>query len=434
MDILISFALIFLLVFLGIPFGLAFFTSALVLAWLVGYDPFFFLVMHGFTKVRGVLLLAIPLFILAGELMSTSRLAENLVGLAERTFSRIKGSLGVVANVSSALFGAVSGSTAATASCIGSIMIPRLIKRGYSADYSASLLAAASILGILIPPSIPMIIYGWTSGVSIAALFIGGIAPGLLIMIALSAFHLVATRSNKFITEFKPKKEIEDPSHKRINTITQSSLALFMPVIILGSIYGGIATATEAASIAVVYTIIYGFFVSKSLTIRNFFSTTAIGASKAASAAFALFGTQILARIYTSENVPEIIASFLMGLSDNKIIILILINVLLLLIGMIMDIGSGILIMTPLLLPLAKELGLDPLHFGVLLVTNLGVGYITPPVAASLYISQLVARSDLSRMMPIVIAMLLTVFIPIVLLVTFIPKISLFLPRLLGLF
>lgn len=438
MGILISFIILLFLIFIGLPFGLVFFAVALLFAHFAGYDPFFFLVMAGYESARGVLLIAVPLFIFTGELMLQTGLAERLVSLAENLFRkfkvRVEVSVGIVTNISCALFGAVSGSTAATASCIGSIMIPRILARGHKPEYAASLLAASSILGILIPPSIPMIVYGWSSGVSIAALFLGGIMPGLMIMVGLSIFHTVASfyraKKQPFSSTYS-KEPLKTTTYSTTRTVIYNSLALFMPVIVLGSIYGGIATPTEAAAISLAYTIILGFFVYKSLSLNEFINSTANAAAKSSAIMFNLFGIQILARIFISENIPQIIASFLLGVSPTKYVVLILINVFLLFLGMFTSVATGVLISVPLLLTTITRLGMDPLHFGVLMVVNLGIGYITPPVAGSLYIGQLIAGADLKDMMPIIILMILTVFIPIILLITFIPGISTYLPRLL---
>jgi tripartite ATP-independent transporter DctM subunit len=359
--------------------------------------------------------------------MEDSELANRLVGVADVALGRrIKGAMGIVANISCALFGAVSGSTAATASCIGSIMIPRLIEKGYKPSYSASLLAAGSILGILIPPSIPMIIFGWTSGVSVAALFLGGIIPGLILTVGLSIFHVLHARR----VEEKPSVIPEIKGFKQ--NIKYSGPALLMPVLILGTIYGGISTPTEAAALAVIYTFILGFFLYKTLTFKKLFETTVVSANKTSAIMFVLFSIQVLGRIYTSENLPEMLASLILGISDNKFIILLLINVLLLIIGMLMDISSAILIMTPLLLPVVSELGIDLLHFGVVMVTNLGVGYITPPVAGSLFITQPIAKTERADMLPTILLIFFSVCIPVILLVTYVPQVSTFLPRLLG--
>lgn len=427
MNIVISFIAMFACLIFGIPLGLSFFTSSVVLAYLSGYNPFFFLVASGFGNAKNVLLVGIPLFIFAGQLMEDSDLANRLVGVADVALGRrIKGAMGIVANVSCALFGAVSGSTAATASCIGSIMIPRLIEKGYKPSYSASLLAAGSILGILIPPSIPMIIFGWTSGVSVAALFLGGIIPGLILTVGLSIFHVLYARR----VEEKPSVIPEIKGFKQ--NIKYSGPALLMPVLILGTIYGGISTPTEAAALAVIYTFILGFFLYKTLTFKKLFETTVVSANKTSAIMFVLFSIQVLGRIYTSENLPEMLASLILGISDNKFIILLLINILLLIIGMLMDISSAILIMTPLLLPVVSELGIDLLHFGVVMVTNLGVGYITPPVAGSLFITQPIAKTEMADMLPTILLIFFSVCIPVILLVTYVPQVSTFLPRLLG--
>lgn len=429
-TLVISIVFLIALMLIGVPLALSFFASACLLCVLAGYGSNIFLITYAFVRLRAILLLAIPLFIMAGGLMGEVGIAERLINFAELIVGRFKATMGVVTNISCAIFGAVSGSSAAAAACMGSILVPRLIERGHDKAYTASLVAAAAVLGILIPPSIPMIVYGWSSDTSVAACFLAGVGPGLLLVTTLSIVHIVMVRHQPVrITPQLSGKE----SKKRTIYITRRSIgALGMPIVILGGIYGGVFTPTEAAAVAVVYALLIGFVFYRTLNLKNFRDTIMLTATTAGAVMFVLFGIQMVCRLYMTEDLPERLAILLLGISQNKYVLLALINVMLLIIGMFMDTCSAILAVTPLMIPIVQYLGVDPIHFAAIICANLGAGYMTPPVAGSLFITQRIAGVNLGEMFRPSLIMLVFGFLPVLVIVTYIPQVSLFLPHLLG--
>ena len=433
---LIIVALIILLITLiiGVPIPLSFLASAASICVLGEYDPSF-LMAFGYNKTNSILMLTIPLFVLAGAIMDKGGIGEALISTVERFVGGFKGGLGVVTVVACAVFGAVSGSSSATISCIGSIMIPRVKKNGYPDGLIGALVASSGVLGILIPPSMLMILYAWASGESVLSCFLAIIVPGITLMILFSLVQLFYARRNPNIkvadkllkkARVQEAKRIAKAEHRGSSAIP----ALLMPVIILGSIYGGILTATEAAAVSVIYAIPVGILYYKRIRGKELKQALITAGETAGTIMIMLFSVQILSRLYISENLPQIILNALTTVSDSKTIILIMINLFMIILGMLMDDCSATVLATPILLPIVTSLGVSPIHFAAILGVNIGMGNVTPPTAPLLYLSGRITGAELKDMLGPDIALIVFAWIPTLILTTYVPAYGLFLPKL----
>jgi len=429
MEVGIAIIVLIVVMVIGVPVPFAFLASSAYLIFACGYDPSF-LIPYGYSQMDSVILLAIPLFIMAGGIMDKGGIGGKLVGTVQKFVGGIKGGLGVVTVVSCAIFGAVSGSAAATLSCIGTIMAPRLKENGYSAGFAASLIASSSILGILIPPSLTMILYSWIGNQSVLATFLAGAVPGIILMIFLSVINLIVARKDpniKLISNKMTSDEVGVPHKREVGPMP----ALLMPIIILGSIYGGILTPTEAAAVSVFYAIPVGLYIYKDLNAKVIKETIVKSAVTTGVIMIMLFSVMILSRMYVMENLPQKILTILTSVSDNRIIILIMINIFMIILGMLMDDVSAVLLATPILLPVVTSIGVSPIHFAGILVVNIGIGCITPPTAPLLYLGGRIANAEVKDMLKSTMLLILCAWLPTLILVTFVPQISTFLPDLL---
>ncbi|WP_445395707.1 TRAP transporter large permease [Zobellella sp. An-6] len=426
-DILIDAIILVGLLLLGVPAPLCFAAAALFLFATGDFHNANFLVSSGFSKLSSLILLAIPLYIFAGGLMTQGGIAGRLIDLAESLIARVKGGLGIVVVFSTAIFGAISGMSTAAVASIGSIMIPKMVERGYNRGYATTLVAASSVLALLIPPSSSMILYGWVTNTSITAMFLAPVLPALLLIGSFTLLNLVLTRNMEVVEP--PRRSLRETGTDVWLKTKRAAFGLTMPIVILGCIYGGITTPTEAAAIAVIYAIPVAVFIYRGLSFRSLSDVAWKTGQIAAVLMILVFFSSMLARIWTMGNVPQTVMEFILGLSDNKILLLLLINLFLLLIGMFLDDISGVLLASPMLLPVAVSLGMDPVHFGAIVGVNLGMGLITPPTAPILYFSGLIGNTTLPRMIGYTMAFILFGYLPVLLLTTFIPALSLLLPE-----
>ncbi len=416
---------------LGVPIPFAFFASSLVIVLGGGYD-YTFLLPYGFSKVSSLILVAIPLFILAGNLMEKSGIGESLINFVEMFIGRVRGGLGAVMVVSCALFGSISGSGFATLSCIGSIMLPRMEKAGYPKGVSAALISSASLLGLLIPPSLNMIIYAFIGGQSVLACFLSTVIPGIILVILLSATNFWLLRNHK---EIRLMERMERPVYvKTLGKRTVRAIpAMVAPIIILGGIYGGFLTPTEAAAVSVIYTIPVGIWFYKGLNGKTFRESLIIAGTTAGVIMIMLLSVMMLSRLYIMENVPQMILNAMTSVTDNTVILILMVNLFLIVIGMLMDDTSAILLTTPILLPVVIQLGVSPVHFAAIMGVNLGLGCVTPPTAPFLYLGSRIGNAPIGEMMGPTMWFIAFAWIPTLALTTFVPGLSLFLPRLFGL-
>lgn len=420
-SVLVSIFLLLFLLTISVPLGFSFGISAVFLQKILNLTPAF-LASIPFRSINSFPLMAIPFFLLAGEIMRVGGLSEKLIDFANFLLGKSKGALGSVMVLSCLFFGAISGSAVATVAAIGSIMIPRMNKDGYKKEYTTALVASAGALGAAIPPSVPLILYGVSAGVSIGALFLATIIPGLIMAILLLITNYVCTR-RLVINQ-------NQPNAKNIIVIMKKSTpALVLPVIILGGIYGGVFTPTEAAAVAVVYALAISF-IEKSTDIKKT-RTAFFNAAYATSVIMIiLVFVSLLVRYLNILAVPQQVADLFIGVTQNKILFLIMLNLFVLLVGMFMDVTTAMIILTPLLSPTIVKFGIDPLHFGIILSINLAVGMITPPFCANVFVAARISNVQVHHVFKYLGPILLFAMIPCLLLVTYIPQISLFLPKL----
>lgn len=422
-------SLIMLLVTLliGVPVPLVFFGTAMLLFFASGSYELSFLLSSGVNKASTTLLFAIPLFIMAGGIMQRGNIGSQLISLVELGVGRIKGGLGVVGVVASAMFGSVTGSACATISCIGTIMFPKLKASGIPRGHAAALMANASILGMLIPPSGIMILYAWLSGQSVLACFLSTVIPGITLAVLLSIINVVLLRNNPNVKTGDPVLRAPGEALRRWKS---AAPALLMPVLVLGGIYSGMMTPTEAAGVSVIYAIPIGMFVYKGLTLKSLRESLIDSATTTGVIMFMLICVMILSRIYIMEDVPSRILDVLRSLSENKYVILFILNVFMIIIGMLMDDTSAVLLCTPILVPVVIQIGVSPIHFAAILGVNLGLGNITPPCAPLLYLGGRLGDAPINEMMRPALTMIAFGWIPCLALTTYCPIVATFLPEL----
>ncbi|MCF6409108.1 TRAP transporter large permease [Pseudalkalibacillus salsuginis] len=430
MEMLIALLILIFTLIIGIPIPFVFLATVIYLVFALGYDPSF-LIPYGFSKLNNTVLLAIPLFIMAGSIMSIGGIGKRIVDFTEFFVGKIKGGMGIVTILACGIFGAMSGSAAAALTSIGKIMLPRLEESGYSRGFATSLISSASVLGLLIPPSALMILYAWIGNQSVLASFLATVGPGIILMTFLSIINIIYMKKRNI-------ESVENPSEilltrgKRFQKRTVAAMpGLLMPFIVLGSIYGGIMTPTEAAAIAVIYAIPVGFWIYKELKSKGLFEALAEAATTTGVLMVMLFAIMILSRIIIMENVPDTLMELLFKITENQLLLMLLINLFLIFIGMLMDDVSAVLLSTPLLLPIVVNLGVDPIHFAAIIGVNLGVGLLTPPTAPLLYLGGRMSKAPIKELLGPTMVMILFAWVPTLLITTFVPEVALFLPKLL---
>ncbi|CAM3434368.1 TRAP transporter large permease [Zobellia roscoffensis] len=378
------------------------------------------------TGLDSFALLAIPLFILSGELMNKGGIAHRLIAFAKTMVGALPGGLALINIVSAMLMGAIAGSSMAAASAMGSILGPEMEREGYSREFGAAVNITAATTGLVIPPSNVLIVYSLASGgASIAALFLAGYIPGIL-----TGLFLMIVAS--FWAKKKGYKVGKRSSLKEIfKTFVDALPSLFMLVVVIGGIVVGVFTATEASAIAVLYSLLLGFFY-KEISFDRLPKILLDSTSTTAIVMLLIGASMSMSWALSYENIPQEISSGLLGISDNKIVILLIINLLLLFVGIFMDMTPAVLIFTPIFLPVVTKLGLDPVHFGIIMVLNLCIGLCTPPVGSVLFVGVGIANTTIEKVIkplfPLFIAMIIALF-----LVTYIPQLSLWLPSLFDL-
>ncbi|MGG7618411.1 TRAP transporter large permease [Bacillus coreaensis] len=420
----VFFISLFVFIFLSVPVAFSLGLSTVLGVWLHDTLPLEIVPQRIFVSMNSFPLMAIPFFILAGNLMGAGSMSKRLVNFASSLVGHFTGGLAMVAIVTSMFFAAISGSGAATTAAIGSILIPAMVARGYKIEYAAANQAVSGALGIIIPPSIAMILYGVAAEVSIGDLFIAGILPGLLITFSLLVSAYIIANRNGYKGE--ERKGFPDV----LKSFKESILALLMPIIVLGGIYSGIFTPTEASVVAVVYSFVVGYFVYRDLSILQVADTLKKSAISS-SVIMIVIGTAGLFGFFIEMNgVPGMIYSSISDVITNKYIFLIIVNIILFVAGMFLEGGAAILIFVPLLLGTAVNLGIDPVHFGVIMVCNLAIGLVTPPVGIDLFVVSQLTKLSIVRIAKAVIPLIFILIVD-VLVISFFPPLSTWLPSLL---
>ena len=425
--------LLIVLLLVGVPLPYCF-AGALAFMIATCGIPVKSLFVWGYNQMISPSLLAVPMFVIAGNLIAESGIAEKLIGLARLVVGKARGALGVVCVVVCGIIGAISGSAFTGIAALGSIVIPELRKEGYSKGFSTALVTCSSILGSLIPPSIPIIIFGWATGTSILASFVSTVVPGIITIITFSAINVVYARKYAkapAAEDVSPQSEIRQTSKGK--AILEAIPALMMPVIILGGIYGGIFTATEAAAVCAALAIVFGIFIYRRLKFRNTSKMLRSTASSIGAIFMMIFFCLLLSQVMTQLMIPQKLVEVFVGFTDNKYVVLLMINVFLLFVGMIVNDTTAVMLCAPLLMPLVTSYGISPVHFAAIMIVNLSAGCLTPPYASVLYFGMKVGDCEFSEMMKNAAVFLLVGYLPVVLLTTYIEPISMTLPRLLGL-
>ncbi|WP_313530808.1 TRAP transporter large permease [Anaerotignum sp.] len=411
---------------LTVPIGFSLGIASLSYILYTNQLSFGFITQNLVTGVDSFPIMAIPFFVFAGELMGGGGISRRLLNVANVYFGRIQGGLAIVTVVVCMFFAAISGSGPATVAAVGGMVVPTMLQKGYDRKFVLALIAAAGSIGVIIPPSIPMVVYSVTTNSSVSKLFMAGFVPGILIGLVLIAYSYYYAKKMGY------KGDTDPFSWKRAMKETwDSKWALLSPVIILGGIYGGIFTPTEAAAVSVIYSLIIGCLVYKELNLKQLMTVTKNACETTATILIVIGCAAGFSKVLTLGRIPTTVATFLTSMTDSKILILLLINVLLLIVGCFMETLCAIMILAPILFPVVTALGVDVTHFGIIMVVNLAIGFITPPLGVNLFVASRVGETTLDAVIKGIIPFLFLMIITL-LLITYVPAISMFLPNLIG--
>ena len=416
---------LFLSMLISVPVGIALGLSALIGMLYVSPDILIMMPQKFLYGLDSFPLLAIPLFVLAGQLMSMGGLAKRIIAMALLFVGQIRGGLALVVISSAMLMSGISGSPSANTAAIGSVAIPAMKKLKYPPEFATAVLAAAGGVSTLVPPAIDLIIIGVIANISIGGLFAAGILPAFVngIAIMLIAYYY----SRKMNLPLADKTT----SSQKLNILREGVLPILMILIILGGIYGGIFTPTEAASVAVVYGFVVSFFIYKELTIEDIPKVLLNTASLSGVVLLVLATASVFSFILTFERIPHALAQIIITYADNWIVFIILVHIVFLLLGMVMDALPAIIVLMPIFLPVAVSLGIDPIHFGILIAANVGLGMITPPVGICLFVACGISEVQIGKVVKPLIPFLILLFVSLVIITAF-PQVTLLLPQLFG--
>ena len=425
MVAIVLFGTLIIALILNMPVGIAIGLSSLCAVFADGRLSSLYIVQQLVTSADSFPLMAIPLFILAGELMGAGGVSKRLLNVCNVFLGRFTGGLATVTVVLCMFFAAVSGSGPATVAAIGSMVIPTMLQKGYSKSFTLALIATAGSIGVIIPPSIPMVVYGVSTSTSISSMFMAGFLPGLMIGGSLILVSYIYCKKHGWKGD-----DYKYSAKEKLAAIWDAKWALINPVIILGGIYAGIFTPTEAAAVAAVYAFICGVFIYKELDIKQLFGTLGNACNTTGTTMVIIGCATAFTKILTIEKIPDAITNGILNFSDNMIVILLLINLLLLVVGCFMDTTPAMMVLSPILLPIALQFGIDPIHFGLIMVVNLAIGFITPPLGINLFVAARVGSSKLETVCSGIFKFIIVMLVDLML-ITFIPEISMTLPKLL---
>lgn len=412
----------------GFPIWVVLASSCFVAISAASSTPMLVVAQRMFTSVDSFPLLAIPLFMVAGSLMEGGGISRRLINFCNSLLGSFTGGLAMVAILTCMLFAAISGSGPATVAAIGGIMIPEMVKAGYSKPFAAALMSVAGAIGVIIPPSLPMVNYGIAGSVSISTLFAAGFGPGILVGVALIIVAYFSAKKNGYGLAAKTRFSWRNVAI----SFKEAFFALMMPFIVLGGIYGGVFTPTEAAAVAAIYGFVAGTFLYRELKLKDLPLLLMNAGKSTAMVMVIVAAASSFGWILTSARIPDAIAAFLISLSESKYVILLLINLFLLIVGCLMDVTASIIILTPIFMPIVNQFGIDPVHFGIIMTVNLAIGMSTPPLGVNLFVSCGIAKISIEENARAMVKFLIANLIAL-LLIVFVEPVSLIIPQLMGL-
>ncbi len=423
---LLSVGIFVVCLLIGVPIAFSLGAASVVYLVVTGGIPFDIVAQRMFNGLDSFPFMAIPFFVLAGELMNSGGITKRLVNFADTLVGHMKGGLAHVNIVTSMFFAGITGSAIADTSAIGSMLIPAMKKEGYDSDFSAAVTASSSVIGPIIPPSIPMVIFSLLSGTSVAALFLAGVVPGILLGLGLMAVAYAISKRRNY-----PKREGLPKLRAIVLGFVSALIPLMMPLIILGGILGGVVTATEASGIAVVYGLVVGFAVYRNLTLKKLFEIFVSTAKTVGIVFLVIAASSVFNWMLTIAQVPQTITSFVSDNIQSQALLLLAINVVLLFFGTFMEGTAAMIITVPILMKMTAVFSINPVMLGAIVVLNLMIGLITPPVGLCLFVACGIARVSLEKLVRAIWPFLL-VEVAVLLITTYVPSVSLFLPRLFG--
>lgn len=410
-----------ILIFLNVPIAFSLAISSCV-ALYFGDFPLNVVIQRMVTAADSFLLLAIPFFILAGNIMKDGEISKKLINFADSLVGFITGGLAQVNIVTSMFFAGITGAAVADTSAVGSVLIPPMVEREYDADFSGAVTAASSVIGVIIPPSIPMVVYGVVTGVSVGKMFMGGLIPGILVGVIMMIVSYVISKKRGY-----PSGKALTVKNILVN-FKESILALIMPLIIVGGIFSGVFTPTEAAVIAVIYSLIVSLFVYRTIKIKDLPRIILESAYTTAVVMLMLVAAFLFSWIITRERIPVQIAHFLTTLALNRTMILVLVSIFYIVAGTLMDLTANIILLVPVLFPAIQNLGVDPIHFGLITVVALAIGLVTPPVGACLFVASEISNISIIKQSKALVPYIISLILILVILIL-IPEISVFIPN-----
>jgi len=412
------------LIALSVPVAIALALSSMFYLVFIENAPILVAIQRIVVAADSFTLLALPLFIISGNIMTQGGLSKRLISFVDDLIGWVTGGLAIVTTVACLFFSAISGSVTATTAAIGSIMIPGMQDKGYDRDFGAAVTATSGILGAVTPPSLMMISYGTITGVSIGGLFLGGIIPGIICAIGLICVSYLICRKKGYVSERK-----RPPFSKLFASFRSAIMALFMPVIVLGGIYGGLFTPTEAAAVAVVYCYIVASLIYRDISLKDIPRILLMSIRTSSNIMLLVCAASLFGWALAIGRIPDVVARAVLGITENPILVLLLVNLLLLLVGAFLESIASIVIMTPVLFPIITYLGVDPLHFGIIMTLNIAIGTVTPPFGVSLFVASGISGVPIEKIIKATLPYLASLLI-VLLLTSYIPGIATLLPNL----
>jgi C4-dicarboxylate transporter DctM subunit len=429
MNSAIVFTILAAVLLTGTPIAIAIIATVMLSLIFFTNVPMLVIVQQMFSAADSFTLMAIPFFVLSGNIMTAGGISRRLIRVATALFGSMSGGLAIAATMACAFFAAISGSSPATVAAIGSIMIPALMKAKYSEKFSVGIITAAGSLGIMIPPSIPMVVYGLATGEPIGKLFMAGVVPGLITagVFAIMCYIAGKKSESEIPADARPKVSVGEIA----SAMKEGFWGLMMPLIVLGGIYSGVFTPTEAAAVAVIYSAIVGSFIYRDIKLKDYVGILTSSASVSAMIMFIIISANAFSWYLTSQTIPQQIATWIVSVAPQPWMFLMAVNFLLLVVGTFMEPNSAILVLAPLFYPIVQAMNINPIHFGIIMVYNLELGLLTPPLGLNLFVSSGMTGFALSRVVRAVIPFIVAMIILLVLF-TYVPAISTFLPDLLS--